>query len=295
MSSARVKVVLVCDTMNEIDDQFAIAYAMGSPKLEVLGVVSSHNTLVHGTESVYLYRDEAAKILELCERTDVPCITGSAMPMESKSEPIRSDATEFLAQLANSGESYSILGTGPATDLASFRLLYPKLASRIPIIWAGSFPDAETWRKHKYGELNARADIQAWRVMYADTSNLVLLPGWPGVSKVAVSIEEFVTKLRAHKSKVSNYLADIMEQWCEGRVLLDMDRERDSKVLWDIVNVAYFSIPSAISMRQMPYPEIDAAGAMYWNVIRGEISTCMDVDAEVVIQDFWNSLDNLPV
>jgi inosine-uridine nucleoside N-ribohydrolase len=32
---------MVCDTMNEIDDQFAIAYALGSPKLEVLAVISS--------------------------------------------------------------------------------------------------------------------------------------------------------------------------------------------------------------------------------------------------------------
>ena len=41
---------MVCDTMNEIDDQFAIAYALGSPLLEVLAVVSSHNTLVHGQD-----------------------------------------------------------------------------------------------------------------------------------------------------------------------------------------------------------------------------------------------------
>jgi inosine-uridine nucleoside N-ribohydrolase len=280
--------------MNEIDDQFAIAYALGSAVVEVIGVISSQNTLVHGTASVHLYREEASKILELCGRTDVPCLIGAVMPLNSTHDPIPSEATEFLAQLVNSGTKYSILGTGPATDIASFRLLHPALAQSVPVIWAGSFPDEVTWKSFKYGELNARADIQAWRVLYSARYNLTVLPGWPGVVKVAVSSDAFVSELRAHKSRVATYLGDILEKWCDGKKTLDMDAVRGLKVLWDIVNVAYYSLPSALTLRSMPIPEIDASGSMYWNRIQGELPVCMDVDAEAIIRDFWQSLDNLP-
>jgi len=44
------RVVLDCDTANEVDDQFAIAHALGAPEgtLEVRGVGSVHNTTAHG-------------------------------------------------------------------------------------------------------------------------------------------------------------------------------------------------------------------------------------------------------
>ncbi len=40
------RVVLDCDTANEVDDQFAIANALGVPEgtLDVRGVISLHNT-----------------------------------------------------------------------------------------------------------------------------------------------------------------------------------------------------------------------------------------------------------
>jgi purine nucleosidase len=286
------KVVLVCDTMNEIDDQFAIAYALGSPAVEVLGVISSQNTLVHGSESVHIYREEAKKIVELCGRGDVPTLTGAERPMESVDSPSDSEGVRFLADLAK-GTDFSILGTGPATDLAAFRLLYPQLSKSIPVIWAGSFPDQKTWVKHKFGELNARADIHAWRVLYADPTNLVVLPGWPGVVKVAVESETFVAQLLSKNKAISNYLASILEEWCRDRVSLDMDARRGSKVLWDIVNVAYYSVPNAVKVQQMPIPFVDAAGAMYWNQIQGQVPVCMNVDAPAIISDLWAAIDNL--
>ncbi|CAN5143987.1 MAG: hypothetical protein M3Q62_14115 [Actinomycetota bacterium] len=44
------RVVLDCDTANEVDDQFAIANALGVPEgtLDVRGVISLHNTMAHG-------------------------------------------------------------------------------------------------------------------------------------------------------------------------------------------------------------------------------------------------------
>ena len=108
-NDVRRKVVMVCDTMNEIDDQFAIAYALGSPKLEVLAVISSHNTLVHGHDSVNMYRDEAQRVIDLCQRSDVPCLQGAARPMEHINECLPSAGLDFIVNLAKQGVEFSIL------------------------------------------------------------------------------------------------------------------------------------------------------------------------------------------
>lgn len=293
-NGAKQKVVMVCDTMNEIDDQFAIAYALGSPKLEVLAVISSHNTLVHGHDSVNLYRDEAQRVLDLCHRSDIPCLQGSPRPMEGMGEIIPSAGLNFMVNLAEQGVMFSILGTGPATDLAAFRLGYPELSKNIPIIWAGSFPDKETWQKYKYGELNARADIASWRVLYKQNENLVLLPGWPGVVKVAVENRIFLPELRSKNKAILNFLAEILENWGHGRIKMDMDSSRPTKVLWDIVNVAYLTVPEAVKINLLPIPEIDAAGSMYWDRPIGKIPVCIDVDAEAIMMDFWRAMERLP-
>jgi len=293
-NDVRQKVVMVCDTMNEIDDQFAIAYALGSPKLEVLAVISSHNTLVHGHDSVNLYRDEAQRVIDLCNRDDVACLKGASRPMENVNEFLPSEGLEFIVNLAKKGINFSILGTGPATDLAAFKLGYPELAKNVPIIWAGSFPDEETWKKYKYGELNARADIAAWRVLYKNYENLVVLPGWPGVVKVAVENSAFIPELRAKNKPILNFLADILEKWGHGRIKMDMDSNRPTKVLWDIVNVAYYTVPKAVFTREMPIPEIDAAGSMYWDRPVAKVHVCMDVDERTIMTDFWAAMDRLP-
>ena len=285
---------MVCDTMNEIDDQFAIAYALGSPMLEVLAVVSSHNTLVHGHDSVNIYKDEAQRVVDLCQRSDVPCLKGASRPMENINEFLPSEGLDFIVNLAKQGVEFSILGTGPATDLAAFKLGYPELAKKVPIIWAGSFPDEATWKKYKYGELNARADIAAWRALYRNHENLVLLPGWPGVVKVAVESGVFLPELRSKNKAILNFLAEILEKWGHGRIKMDMDSSRPTKVLWDIVNIAYYTIPEAVIPREMSIPEIDAAGSMYWDHLIAKIPVCMDVDEVAIMKDFWAAMERLP-
>ncbi len=59
------RVVLDCDTANEVDDQFAIANALGVPEgtLDVRGVISLHNTTAHGPGSRDMYQEEAERVV----------------------------------------------------------------------------------------------------------------------------------------------------------------------------------------------------------------------------------------
>jgi inosine-uridine nucleoside N-ribohydrolase len=71
----QTRVVLDCDTANEVDDQFAIAHALGLPvgTLDVRGVISVHNTTAHGPGSRDMYQEEAVRVVALCA-SDVPCV-----------------------------------------------------------------------------------------------------------------------------------------------------------------------------------------------------------------------------
>src|SRR6478672_5514877 len=91
------RVVLDCDTANAIDDQFAIAYALGSPALDVRGVISVQNTLIHGTGSVERYQEEAERVVRLCGKAgSVPCLRGVIGPMETREAPVPSEGLDFL-------------------------------------------------------------------------------------------------------------------------------------------------------------------------------------------------------
>lgn len=288
----RVRVVLDCDTANEIDDQFAIAYALGCPDFDVLGVVSVQNTLASGRDSVERYVEEARRMVALCGRDDVPCLPGATRPMETPYDGVPSEGLDFLVEQARAGP-LTVLATGPATDIASLALLDPPLRAGVRAVWAGGFPDEETWQRHKHGELNARADIAAWRAVFGSDLPLVQLPGWPGVEKVAVSWREYVGDLRGLGAPVTDYLGQILQRWCGERAGLDMDAGRGArKVLWDVVNVALLRNPGWVTLRHQELPLIDPAGSPDWTRPVRETDVGIDVDAESVLADLWQALSS---
>jgi inosine-uridine nucleoside N-ribohydrolase len=295
-ASAPQRVILNCDTANEIDDQFAIAYALGSPSLDVLGVVSVQNTIVHGHSSVDQYVEEARRVASLSGREDLPCPPGAASPLEDRGTPVNSEGLEFMIEHARE-EPVTILATGPATDIASLALVAPELEDRVEVIWAGGFPDPETWEREKFGELNARADIQSWRAVTESSLPLRVLPGWPGVSTVTVEAHACIERLRGIGQPACDYLADIFAEYVENSAsqYFDMDSGgRATKVLWDIVNVAAVTRPESVSWTTEQLPRVDPAGYPDWTNPVRQAAVGLEVDASLVLEDLWTSLQRLP-
>ena len=159
-----------------MDDQFAIAHALGSPEgvLDVRGVVSVHNTTAHGPGSRDMYQEEAERVVGLCG-AGVPCIPGAERPMEHREDMVPSSGLEFLVEEARRGP-LTIISTGPATDVASLLLAAPEVLENLRVVWLGGFGDEETYRRYKFAELNGRADIAAWRALLEGAVNLLQVP-----------------------------------------------------------------------------------------------------------------------
>lgn len=294
-----MRVILDCDTRNEVDDQFAIAYALASDDLDVLGVVSVHNTVASGPGSVAAYVREARTVADACGRPDLPCPAGAAGPMQTPTDPVGSEGLAFIAAQAREAP-VTLLATGPLTDVASLTLLHPDLLERVHVVWAGAFPDEATWQRYRLGELNARADIAAWRALYASDVRLTMLPGWPAVATVSVRWREYVQQLRGLGSTIGAHLADLVQEFCGGRESQDLGPDSGggatpSKVLWDVVNVAWARNPDWLTLEERDLPVLDPAGAPDYSRVSRRAQVCVGVDAPAVLADLWAALERLPV
>ena len=284
--------MLDCDTANEVDDQFAIAHALGLPEgvFDVRGVVSVHNTTAHGPGSRDMYQEEAERVVGLCE-SDVPCIPGAERPMEHREDLVPGAGLEFLVEEARRGP-LTIIATGPATDVASLFLAAPETRESVRVVWLGGFGGREVYERHKFQELNGRADIAAWRGLFEGRMDLLLVPGWPAAAEVIVRAVPFAEELRALQRPVASYLAEILELWvAEYGGPIDPEGE---KILWDVACVAAVADPESVTARNAALPTLDAAGSHDYARPGREVEVVSELDEERVISGLVGALGRLP-
>jgi purine nucleosidase len=286
------RVVLDCDTANEVDDQFAIAHALGAPEgtLEVRGVISVHNTTAHGPGSRDMYQEEAERVVALCE-SDVPCVPGAERPMEGREDLVPSAGLEFLVEEARRGP-LTILATGPATDVASLVLAAPESRENVRVVWLGGFGDEASYRiwQNRMGELNGRADIAAWRTLLEEPVDLLHVPTWPAPAKILVDPAPFGEELRALGRPVASYLAEILELWTAEYG----GPPEGGKELWDLACVAAVAEPDTVTVEPLAVPTLDAAGAHDFTQTGREVDMVSDLDERRILADLMEALARHP-
>ena len=286
----QTRVVLDCDTANEVDDQFAIAHALGLPEgtLDVLGVISVHNTTAHGPGSRDMYQEEAVRVVDLCAG-DVPCIPGAERPMESRRGVGASAGLEFLVEEARLGP-LTIIATGPATDVASLFLAAPELRENVRVVWLGGFGDEANYKvwHNRMGELNGRADISAWRTLLEEPVNLLHVPTWPAPAKILVDPSSFGEELRALGRPIASYLAEILQLFAAEY------EDRPGKELWDLACVAAVADPGAITSGAVAVPTLGAAGAHDFAQPGRTVEVVSDLDERRVLAGLMEALARHP-
>ncbi|MDX2110041.1 MAG: nucleoside hydrolase [Verrucomicrobiota bacterium] len=221
------KVILDCDTKNEIDDQFAIVHALRSPQLELLGVVSVQNHGAHGDASVDIYHAEARRVLRLADST-VPAFKGSRFALDTTQQPVKSTGVDFIIESARRlGKELSIVGTGPATNLAAACMLEPKIMKCPQIIWIGGFRDNKEMRAVKGAECNFVNDRSAVATLCATDIDLTLVPAMGVTDRMIIQVRYLSEQLKARGTPLTRYLARLLDSV--------PDRHR---IFWDTAAVA---------------------------------------------------------
>ena len=135
--------VLDTDAYNEIDDQYAIAYAMKAEeklRLKAFYAAPFHNENSSGpADGMERSYNEILHLLRLMDR-QAPVLCGSDSFLANETTPVLSPAAEDLAARAMQytwENPLYVVAIGAITNIASALLIRPEIADRIVIVWLG--------------------------------------------------------------------------------------------------------------------------------------------------------------
>ena len=168
-----LRIIIDSDADNEVDDQFALALALGAgERLKIEGFVAAHFGLKGGTEGIEKSYQEMLRLLELAGRAgEFPVLRGSD-PLVYRDPVPESEGVDFIierARAATPEDPLWLVLLGPATDAAAALLKAPEIADRLVVFWHGRtrWP-VQCWN------FNAYNDIKAVQVIFELPCRLVL-------------------------------------------------------------------------------------------------------------------------
>jgi purine nucleosidase len=188
----RIRLLIVSDATNEIDDVWAIALAILYPeRFDIEGFVGSnydHTGSGIGPKSIEKSVEEIHIILEKAGlKGKYPVYPGSH-PMQYEFAPSGSPGVDFIIERAMAGTPNNplwIVGLGSATDLASAYLKEPAITDRVVMFWHARTEQTWPYRAHNY---NVKGDMHAARMMFHAPFSLVLFD--TGTHLFAGTLEE---------------------------------------------------------------------------------------------------------
>lgn len=234
----KVRVVLDSDAFNEIDDQYALSYALSVPdKLEVEAIYAApffnrlSSSPADGMEKSY---QEIQRLIPLLHREDLldRVYRGSTDYLKDEQTPQDSPAARDLVRRAMEmpeGERLYVVAIGAITNVASALIMEPAIRDKIILIWLGGhgyqWPDTL--------EFNLRQDIAAARIVFGCGAPMVQIP-CKGVTSHLRTTEPELREHMLGKSDIGSYLyritCDIVKQYnvkCWSRVIWDL-----SAMMW---------------------------------------------------------------
>ena len=231
----KIRMVLDTDTYNEIDDQFALVYALLSPEkldLEAIYAAPFHNDRSTGPgHGMGLSYEE---ILRLLERMDMPLeglvYKGSTDYVGPELKAQENDAVHDLisrAKASGPDDPLYVVAIGAITNVTSAMMLEPEIINNIVVVWLGGH--ALHWPNAV--EFNLKQDVPAAQILFDSGVPLVLIP-CKGVTthlhSTAPEIERYVEPCGA----IGAFLAQRFKEHTD-------EHMGWSKVVWDMANIAY--------------------------------------------------------
>jgi hypothetical protein len=236
--AGEIRMVLDTDTFNEIDDQFALTYALlSSPKLRVEAIYAAPFWNNRSSGPADGMRKSYEEILRLQQKLDLsnrcPVLQGSEGFLPDLDSPCSSKAALDLIERAGDSktEPLYVAAIGAITNVASAILIEPKIIERIVVVWLGGH--AHYWAHTR--EFNLRQDIVASRFLFDCGVPLIQIPCFPVASHLLTTLQELEAHLSG-KSKVGDYLCRIFRDY-QG------DHFGRAKEIWDISSIAWLIEP----------------------------------------------------
>lgn len=236
----KVDVIIDTDTYNEIDDQFAIAYALLSPErintVAICAAPFKNEKSKSAGDGMLQSYEEIIKLLGLMKREELTgkVYKGSCSYLPDEKTPVVSDAARIIVETA---KKYTpefplyIVAIGAITNVASAILMDREtMVNNTVIIWLGGhahhMPDNR--------EFNLYQDIAGARVLFGCGVPLVQLP-CKGVVSALTTTEGELSSWLSGTNPLGEYLMNNTvreaESYAKGKAW--------SRCIWDISAVAW--------------------------------------------------------
>lgn len=285
LPEGKIDMVIDTDTYNEVDDQFALVYALGSKeKLNVKAVYAApffNDRSIDPADGMEKSYDEILRVLDkMSERPHKGFVfKGSTRYLESTDTPCDSEAVRDLIKKASETENLLyVVAIGAITNIASAILLKPEIIEKIVVVWLGGH--AHYWPDTK--EFNLAQDVVAARVLFDCGVPLVQIPCMPVASHLITTLPELEKHIEG-KSSIGSYLTDIVRNYSDNLYAW-------SKVIWDISAVAYLINPSWIKTQVVHSPIL--TDQVTWSMDHGRhfIKTAISVDRDSIFEDLFSKI-----
>ena len=281
------KIILDTDIGDDIDDALALAFAIMSGKIELLGVTTVFRNAAQRAEL-------ACCLLEALGRTDIPVYTGigktllQSIPdwqnvaadhrprqMEvlkkqaASIQPQSEHAVDFIIEtvMASDGD-ITLMPIGPFTNIAAAFTLEPRLAQKTQICMMGGATDRVR------PEWNALCDPEATRIVFG-TGAPITMVGLDVTTKCIMSYEQ-VKAIGAVDRPVNQICYELIHLW-------GGDNPEPRPTLHDPLAVATLIDPTLCETREMQIEVETRADHLRGTTVpvAGESNTsvCVSVDS----------------
>ncbi len=289
--TGKVRMVLDTDTYNEVDDQFALAYAfLSNEKIELEAVYAApfHNSRsaspADGMEKSY---QEIIRLLKMMGKSSEGIVfRGSDRYLEDSASPVESEAVNDLikrAMTASPEDPLYVVSVGCITNVASAILTEPGIIKNIVVVWLGG--NSLEWPHQR--EFNLKQDVLAARTIFDSGVPLVVMPCRPVVSHFHTTLPELKYYLEG-KNELSEYLYTNVKEYSGGR-------EAYSKVIWDVTAVAWLVNPKWINTNLVHSPVLTDQVTFSEDKSRHFIRMATELNRDAIFRDLFKKLSGASI
>lgn len=287
--AGKIRAVIDSDAATEIDDHFAISYALcAKDKIDVQAVIAApffKFTVSSPEEGMSKSYDAICNLFELLEEEKKGVVfKGAPRFMPDRNTPVDTEGARKIIELARQakedGEILYIIAIAALTNVASAFLLAPDIMDNCTVVWLGG--NAAEWHGDN-NEYNLRGDLAASQVIFECGVPFVQFPCQMVTDHLITTEPELKTRCEGC-GKVGEHLynhsTSEMKRW-----------GNESRVIWDIITVAYFCVPEAFESIIKPTPLLrDDKSYDAQDTSRPEMRYIYTVRRDLVFRDMYDRL-----
>jgi len=281
--SEQIRIIIVTDATNEIDDVWAVSLALLFPeRFKIEGFIGSNYDHTHdgiGPASIEKSVAELYTILDKAGLKGKYPVYHGAHPMQYEFAPGSSEGVDFIVDRAMAGTPDNplwIVGLGSPTDLASAYLKEPAIKDRVIMFWHARTENTWPYRAHNY---NIKGDMHASRMMFHAPFPLVIFD--TGTRLNAGTLEE-------SEEHISPY-GDLGKYMYEYRLKSEY-YSSPTKGYFDLGDIAVLIDPDLGKWEVTDCPTVTTYMDYNFYKTNGKILRCYDIDRDRTFQLLYKSL-----